>query len=170
MEATIRTRLLILSDTNGEDFSCSNRPHQRVDVVLHCGDLTDGTKLDEFRTSITMLESVDAPLKLVIAGNHDFTMDIDAFEAKLAEAVPSLEPELVAREYGTLGLARQLFEDARNEGIVFLDEGTHHIPLTNGAVLKLYAGPYTPALGLGVFNTTRIRVANSISNKEPISS
>ena len=147
MAAKIRTRLLILSDTHGEDFSSGNRPHQRSDVALHCGDLTDGSKLEEFQSSIKMLKSIDAPLKLVIAGNHDFTMDIAAFEAKLAEVVPPLEPEIVAREYGTLGQARQLFEDARSEGIVFLDEGTHRFTLENGAMLKVYASPYTPALG-----------------------
>ncbi|OAL19734.1 hypothetical protein AYO20_11588 [Fonsecaea nubica] len=44
-----------------------------------------------------------APLKLVIAGNHDFTMDIiAAFEAKLAEASQSLDPGVMARKYGTM--------------------------------------------------------------------
>lgn len=94
-----------------------------------------------------MLKSIDAPLKLVIAGNHEFTMDIAAFEAKLAEVVPPLEPEIVAREYGTSGQARQLLEDARSEGIIFLDKGTYCFPLENAAMLKVYASPYTPALG-----------------------
>ncbi|KIW76778.1 hypothetical protein Z517_09222 [Fonsecaea pedrosoi CBS 271.37] len=48
-----------------------------------------------------------APLKLVIARNHDFTMDITAFEARLAEARQPLHPEIVAREYGTIGQASQ---------------------------------------------------------------
>ena len=147
MAEKVQTRLLILSDTHGEDFSSEDRPRPRVDVALHCGDLTDGSKLDEFRTSIEMLKKIDAPLKLVIAGNHDFTMDITAFEAKLAEASQPLEPETVAREYGTLGQARQLFDDAKSEGIVLLDEGTHHFVLENGAMLKVFASPYTPALG-----------------------
>ncbi|OAP62463.1 hypothetical protein AYL99_04666 [Fonsecaea erecta] len=147
MPEKIRTRLLVLSDTHGKDFGSEDRPPQRVDVALHCGDLTDGSKLDEFRNSIEMLKKLDAPLKLVIAGNHDFTMDIAAFEAKLAEASQPLEPEIVAREYGSLGQARQLFEDARSEGIVFLDEGTHYFTLEHGALLKVYASPYTPAFG-----------------------
>ncbi|KIW19753.1 hypothetical protein PV08_00327 [Exophiala spinifera] len=147
MAATIPTRLLILSDTHGVDFSPEDRPQQYADVAIHCGDLSDGSELDEFRTAIQTLKSINAPLKLVIAGNHDFTMDIAAFQGKLAEAATPLEPELVAREYGTPGQARQLFEDAKNDGIVFLDEGTHHFALQNGAKLKVYASPYTPALG-----------------------
>jgi predicted phosphohydrolase len=147
MVPKVRTRLLIISDTHGENFSSENSPDQRVDVALHCGDLTDGSKLEEFHSALEMLKSIDAPLKLVIAGNHDFTMDIDAFQAKVAEAVPHLNPRLVTREYGTSGQARQLFDDARNEGIVFLDEGTHHFTLKNGAMLEIYASPHTPSLG-----------------------
>ncbi|KAK7897794.1 hypothetical protein LTR67_004424 [Exophiala xenobiotica] len=147
MATTFQTRLLIISDTHGADFTPENRPYQRADVALHCGDLTDGSKLDEFRTTLKMLESIDAPLKLIIAGNHDFTMDSAAFEAKVAEVVPPLDPELVAREYGVLGQARQLFDDAKTRGIVFLDEGTNRFRLENGAILTIYASPYTPSLG-----------------------
>ncbi|KIW55083.1 hypothetical protein PV05_07393 [Exophiala xenobiotica] len=106
-----------MSDTHGADFSPENRPYQHADVALHCGDLTDGSKLVEFRSTLNMLHSIEAPLKLVIAGNHDFTMDIAACESKVAEAIPPLEPEFVAREYGILGQARQLFDDARHGGI-----------------------------------------------------
>ena len=106
MAPKVQTRLLIMSDTHGADFSSENRPYQRADVALRCGDLTDGSKLEEFLSTLKMLKIIDAPLKLVIAGNHDFTMDIAAFEAKVAEAVPPLEPELVARKYGTLGTSK----------------------------------------------------------------
>lgn len=58
-----------------------------------------------------------------------------------------MDPKLVAREYGYPGEARQLFEDAKGEGIVFLDEGTYRFKLDNGAALTVYASPYTPALG-----------------------
>ncbi|KIV85780.1 hypothetical protein PV11_01438 [Exophiala sideris] len=147
MAPTVQTRLLIMSDTHGVGFSSENRPLQYADVALHCGDLTDGSKLEEFHTTLNMLKMIKAPLKLVIAGNHDFTMDHAAFESKVADAVPALEPELVAREYGRIGQARQLFDDAKDAGIVFLDEGTHRFTLKNGAMLTIYASPFTPSLG-----------------------
>ena len=90
---------------------------------------------------------IQAPLKLVIAGNHDFTMDVPAFRQKIAQAWTPLEPELVRRVYGNYGEARQLFEDARSAGIILLDEGTHHFNLENGGTLAVYASPYTPLLG-----------------------
>lgn len=119
------------------NFGPEDMPLQRADIAIHCGDLTDGSKLEEFRT----------PLKLAIAGNHDFTMDIPAFKKIVAEATPPLDPELVAKEFGIPGEARQLFEEAKDAGIMLLDEGTHRFTHENGALLTVYASPYTPALG-----------------------
>jgi len=147
MDSKIKTRLLVLSDTHGMAFSPADKPLQRADVAIHCGDLTDGSQLEEFRTTLQLLKDLDAPLKLVIAGNHDFSMDIDAFEQKLAETTPRLDPELVAKAYGAPGEARQQFEEARDSGITFLDEGMHHFTLQNGALLTVYASPFTPAFG-----------------------
>src|SRR5437016_10163799 len=146
MDSKIKTRFLIISDTHGMGFTPADKPLQRADVAIHCGDLTDGSKLSEFGTAIQLLKDIDAPIKLVIVGNHDFTMDIPTFEKKVAEAIPPLDPELVAKEYGAPGEARRSFEAVTGEGIIFLDEGTHTFTLENGAVLTVYASPYTPAL------------------------
>ena len=142
----VKTRFLILSDTHGTEFQSENKPTQHTDVAIHCGDLTEESKLDEFRASIRLLQAIDAPLKLVIAGNHDFTMDIPAFRKKVAEAQPPLDPDLVKKEYGDYGEARQILEDARAAGVIFLDEGSHRFILGNGALLTVYASPYTPSL------------------------
>ena len=142
----IQTRLLIISDTHGFNFK-DDQPHPSADVAIHCGDLTDGSKLAEFHNAVKLLKGFDAPLKLAIAGNHDFTMDLTAFEKKVAEATPALDPELVAMEYGIPGEARQIFEEAKGAGITLLDEGSHCFRLGNGASLKVYASPYTPSMG-----------------------
>ena len=147
MIPSIKTRFLIVSDTHGMNFSPEDRPMQHVDVAIHCGDLTDGSRLEEFRTTIQLMKDIDAPLKLVIAGNHDLSLDIPAFERKVAEAQPPLESILVVREYGAAGEARRLLEDAKERGIIFLDEGIHSFVLENGALLTVYASPYTPSLG-----------------------
>lgn len=143
----IKTRFLIISDTHGMDFRPEDKPVKHADVAIHCGDLTDGSKLEEFRTAIRLLKDIDAPLKVVIAGNHDFTMDVSAFEKKVAEVTPPLDPDLVVKEYGAVGEARQLFEEVKEAGFVFLDEGNHHLTLENGALLTVYASPWTPSLG-----------------------
>ncbi|KAL2810027.1 metallophosphoesterase domain-containing protein [Aspergillus granulosus] len=141
----VRTRFFIISDTHGHELSSKYDEH--ADVAIHCGDLTTESKIQEFRTAIDLIKSINAPLKLVIAGNHDFTMDIPMFQRKVREANPPLNPDLVRREYGDYGEVRKLFDEAKDNGIIFLDEGTHTFSLPNGTSLKVYASPYTPSLG-----------------------
>ncbi|KAK3501412.1 Metallo-dependent phosphatase-like protein [Neurospora crassa] len=141
---TTKTSFLILSDTHGKDHIMPKVP---VDVAIHCGDLTDESKLDEFRSSLELLKSIDAPLKLVIAGNHDFSLDETAFENLTAEATTKchVEPELIKKEYGDFGQARELCSNSEDESIIFLDEGIHSFRLQNGAALTVYASPFTPS-------------------------
>lgn len=141
----IKTRFLVFSDTHGLDRLPDSMSNQHADVAIHCGDLTTESKIEEYRASVRFLQAVNAPLKLVIAGNHDFTMDIPAFQQKVAEARPPLDPRLVEQVYGSYGEARCILTDAT--GITFLDEGTHLFRLQNGASLKVYASPHTPSLG-----------------------
>nr|POE59177.1 putative rhamnogalacturonate lyase c [Quercus suber] len=144
------TRLLIVSDTHGDEV-CTGLT-MPIDVVIHCGDLTEESKLEEFRTTIRTLTKLNAPLKLVIAGNHDFTLDTPIFKQKLKE-LSSPDDDLVESIYGKFGEARRLFdfEDAKAAGIVFLDEGTHCFELANGAVLTVFASPYTASVNEWAF-------------------
>ncbi|KAK5116574.1 hypothetical protein LTR85_009199 [Meristemomyces frigidus] len=146
MASQVNTQLLIISDTHGDELDLDAL--SAVDVAIHCGDLTEKSKMDEYRASLQLLKRIRAPLKLVIAGNHDFTLDTPMFEKKLADIEPPLDHQLVKKEYGDFGEARTLFktDKARASGIVFLDEGTHHFTLANGALLTVYASPYTPSL------------------------
>lgn len=147
---SIKTKVLIISDTHGLQFT-PRAPQLPVDVVIHCGDMTEHSKLSEFRDTIQLLESLQAHLKLVIAGNHDFSLDEDAFEQKIAEAKTiadeDLDDDLFEREYGKKGAALALLQEAKQKNIVFLREGTHEFRLDNGAVLRVYASPYTPNTG-----------------------
>lgn len=139
----IKTRFLIVSDTHGTEFNPDIKPRQYADVAIHCGDLTQHSKITEYQATIQLLKELNAPLKLVIAGNHDFTLDIPAFKKLINEAPDPLEPDLVRKEFGDYGEARQLLEQAKDSGIIFLEEGAHHFTLNNGASLTVYASPYT---------------------------
>lgn len=143
MASTIRTRFLIISDTHGEDLM--HKPTGDFDVAMHCGDLTEESKIDEFKTSLNIMLETKASLKLVIAGNHDFTMDIPRFKNKLTDHITATDAGLVKSTYGDFGEARALFETEATKaaGVVFLDEGNHSFQLANGASLSVYASPYT---------------------------
>ncbi|KAJ6037278.1 hypothetical protein N7540_001557 [Penicillium herquei] len=140
-----KTRFLVFSDTHGLDSLPDSVSDEYADVAVHCGDLTTGSRLDEYRASIRFLQAVNAPLKLVIPGNHDFTMDTPAFQRTISEARPPLDPKLVDQVYGHYGEARRILDDAT--GITVLDEGTYSFRLQDGASLTVYASPYTPSLG-----------------------
>jgi hypothetical protein len=146
---SIATRVLVLSDTHGEALQ---RPvTTSADVAIHCGDITEESKLDEFRAAISMLKAINAPVKLVIAGNHDFTLDDKAFTNTRQEISSTIDGPALKRAYGNLGEARALFdtEEVRAAGIMFLDEGIHRITLANGALMTVYASPCTPSKSSG---------------------
>ncbi|KAF5696181.1 metallophosphoesterase domain-containing protein [Fusarium mundagurra] len=146
MSPSVKTRILILSDTHGLRFEEDKKPLLPVDLVVHCGDLTEDSKLKSFRETIQLLKEIDAPTKIVIAGNHDFSLDDGVFKDKIAEASRVVQEDLtqsIKNEYGDYGEAKKLFAEA-DHGTIFLNEGTHEIHLQNGALIKVYASPYTP--------------------------
>ncbi|KAM3502908.1 hypothetical protein MY11210_008911 [Beauveria gryllotalpidicola] len=142
----VKTSIIILSDTHSMTLE-QRVPEQAADVCIHAGDLTEESKLEEFYTAITLLCTIKAPLKLVIAGNHDFTLDTQMFRKKIEAIQPPLEPDLVKKFYGEYEEAKLLLINAKEHGIHLLNEGTHDFELQNGARLRIYASPYTPSLG-----------------------
>ncbi|EKJ78712.1 hypothetical protein NXS19_012422 [Fusarium pseudograminearum] len=145
----VNTKILILSDTHALSFQPGAEPLEHFDMAIHCGDLTNDSKLRDYKATIRLLEQINAPIKVAIAGNHDFTLDDRVYEQKIEESCKASQEDISADikvEYGEYGEAKQLLLDAKDRGIIFLhEEGTHRIRLDNGAQLKLYVSPYTPS-------------------------
>lgn len=139
----VPTRFIIISDTHGLD-ALQGLVGQSADVVIHCGDMTRGSELHEYEASIRLLKRINAPTKLVIAGNHDVTLDLPFYRKELAYLQHDEDIAMAKRKYGHLGEARKLFD--QEAGIFLLDEGNHSFVLANGALLKVYASPYTPSV------------------------
>lgn len=155
METTnILTRFLVISDTHNFDFddsdgSCQLRhPLPRADVVLHCGDLTQVGGLSMYKKALKMLGSIDAELKLVIAGNHDLSLDGEYWQTHLYEGGEDDDPEddddPLEHSHAMNIMKGPLAAEAR---VTYLEEGVHAFTLTNGARFSLYASPYTPEFG-----------------------
>ncbi|MBK5656749.1 MAG: metallophosphoesterase, partial [Rhizobium sp.] len=68
-------RLLILSDTHSKWPYTPANPAPKADVFIHCRDLTQAGGLASFKRTIADIKTIDAPLKLIIAGNHDLDLD-----------------------------------------------------------------------------------------------
>ncbi|KAF1944208.1 ser/Thr protein phosphatase family protein [Clathrospora elynae] len=149
LPAYVKTRFLIISDTHSaspwqnttNEDAAFRPPLPKADVLLHCGDLTMIGHLTEYEKTLEMLEKIEADLKLVIAGNHDISLDEEYYDRKgqymhrwngYDQALP-----MKAREMWT-------GDKAKRAGVTYLEEGAHRFTLRNGALLRVYASPYQP--------------------------
>lgn len=143
----IKTRILILSDTHSalpNNLSTKHpfdHPFPQADVAVHCGDLTSTGKLQEHANAVTLLRSLPAPLKIVIPGNHDLTLD-----KTYCATHPLLYDWRQPHTSEDLAQARDMYTNkaATDAGILYMEEGTHTFRLPNGAEFTVYASPYTP--------------------------
>lgn len=88
MESTVKTRVIIISDTHGAPLSKKGgkgkplyppfkAPLPAADLLIHCGDLTNSDLIERYEDALDMLKEINAPVKLVIAGNRDLSLDKD---------------------------------------------------------------------------------------------
>lgn len=134
---TVKTRILIISDTHSTPLQPTTSPNPfrqplpSADILIHCGDLTMKGLTSEYHKTLDLLAFIDAPIKLVIAGNHDRTLDKTWME-KHQNHLWDGESFEEAREFwfGEKGRASR-------EGVVMLEEGVHEVPLKNGGVLTV---------------------------------
>ena len=146
-QLSIPTNFLVLSDTHNFQFDNNSGesihfklPTPKIDVVLHCGDLTQFGGVSSFKKALKMLEDIGAELKLVIAGNHDLELDRTFWEAQC-------DDEGILEDPNDHVLAVQIMTGplASEAGVTFLNEGTYSFTLKNGAKFTIYVSPYTPA-------------------------
>lgn len=144
----IPTRILVLSDTHSALPDPVSRPDLRfshelpeADVAIHCGDLTSCGKLHEHERAIALLKSLPAPIKIVIPGNHDMTLD-SVYLQQNRYLHGWNRPHNVSDAQDAVALYNS--HEAKEAGILYIVEGLHSFSLPNGAKLTLYASAYTP--------------------------
>ncbi|KAK5122586.1 hypothetical protein LTR85_003849 [Meristemomyces frigidus] len=153
--ASSQTTFLVMSDTHNfemdtADEGCPLRqPMPKVDILLHCGDLTQIGGISAYKKAVRLLGAFDAELKLVIAGNHDLSLDGKFWRGNLdEEAGDELEEHQQAVDVLTGPLTKA-------NGITYLTEGLHKFTLKSGATFTIYASPYQPEFGDWAFGYKR---------------
>ena len=139
MVKMIKTRLCVISDThtNTPMFESSTEfayrePLPKADVLLHAGDLTMTGLVSEYQITLDVLKKAEAELKIVIAGNHDITLDESFYNECGSWMFHEGKPE-------NLSKVREMWTgwDAKQAGIIYLEEGTRTFILKNGATLTV---------------------------------
>lgn len=130
---TVKTRICIISDTHSQSpYPADDASHRfreplpKADILLHCGDLTYTGDINEHEQTLAVVQNVEAEFKLVIAGNHDLTLDQPFYKKHWRRWHGRIQDVERARDLWT-------GEAARQAGIVYLEEGVRTFELKNGA-------------------------------------
>src|SRR5271168_671757 len=124
---TIPSRVMIISDTHEHSFDGTTMP--QVDVLIHTGDMTNFGELDSLRESVKMMGTIEAELKLVIAGNHDISLD-------KTRRVENMSDEEYSK-YHEAALEIMTGPLAKEAGVTYVQEGTYTFTLRNGATFRV---------------------------------
>lgn len=169
---TTKTRLCLISDTHtyppNPPLSTSTAyryPLPKADILLHAGDITKVGYRHEHEAMLAMLKEADAEIKIVIAGNHDITLDEEYYahvgvlrhrwRVGYTEDIPKQGQGQSQSQSQSDGKgapedpkeikALYTHPSTRAAGIHYLEEGlyTFTLPSTK-ARFTIYASPYTP--------------------------
>lgn len=139
MVKMIKTRLCVISDTHtatpmpvSSAEYAYREPLPKADVLLHAGDLTTTGLVSEYQVMLDVLKKAEAELKIVIAGNHDITLDESFYNGCGSWMFHGGKAE-------NLSKVREMWTgwDAKQAGIIYLEEGTRTFVLKNGATLTV---------------------------------
>ena len=119
-------------------------PLPSANILLHAGDLTIRSLRHEHITMLHMLKAADAELKLVIAGNHDVSLDKDYYHSDFGfihrrgqdNNNPNEQPDAIRALYTS--------DEAKKAGIIYLEEEMRTFTLSTGAKFTVYSSPYQP--------------------------
>ena len=98
-----------------------------------------------------LLLTLDAPIKIVIAGNHDLALDInyskDHSKSKEIKHRSLDKRDWYKKNIRTHDDVLAIINGSESKGVYYIQEGVHDFTLKNGAKLRLYASPWTPTFG-----------------------
>ncbi|OJD36326.1 ser thr protein phosphatase family protein [Diplodia corticola] len=139
-----RTRFVCISDTHNQTPKLP-----KGDVLIHAGDLTNQGSISELRKTVTWLEKADFEAKIVVAGNHDVTLDEPFYHQHGASFHNQLPQDS--------GACIQLLKSSAT--ITYLQHEARTIQLTDPAGpctrFNVFGSPYSPECGLWGFQYNR---------------
>ncbi|KAE9379743.1 Metallo-dependent phosphatase, partial [Stipitochalara longipes BDJ] len=139
-----KTRFVCVSDTHNSTPNGSFKL-PKGDVLIHAGDLTNQGSFSELKKTIKWIEEADFEAKIVIAGNHDITLDSD-FYNQYGSYFHNQNPQDPAK-------CQELLEQAPS--ILWLKHEHAVIDLVSPSgphtTFKIFGSPFSPAHGMWAF-------------------
>ncbi|KAI7289931.1 hypothetical protein KC340_g17561, partial [Hortaea werneckii] len=138
-----KIRIVCISDTHnkapGEGYTLPEG-----DILIHAGDLTNQGSLSEIQKAVSWLSSSQQTssfkTKIVIAGNHDLSLDPDYNPFKHASGWKVAPPPTEIAECRRLLTA--------NDAFIYLQHTSQVIDIPEKAIsLKIFGSPYSPDRG-----------------------
>jgi predicted phosphodiesterase len=125
------------SDSHSMHATLGSDLFSPADVFIHTGDLTQHGTKEELQSAISWLASLPYKHKVVIAGNHDISLDKDCtYRSAMARRAGS---------YATPEEADVLIASMREHNITYLSPAQPSTQLSVGdCTLSLYGLPFSP--------------------------
>ncbi|KAI9843331.1 MAG: hypothetical protein M1837_006457 [Sclerophora amabilis] len=140
-----RTRIVCVSDTHSASPLDGGFTLPKGDVLIHAGDLTNQGTFSELEKTVGWIDAADFECKIVIAGNHDITLDGDFYSQHGARFHNQCLQDSTA--------CGELLSNSKT--IKYLNHESSVIRLTSPAgpqtTFKVFGSPYSPACGLWAF-------------------
>ncbi|KAG1906607.1 Metallo-dependent phosphatase-like protein [Suillus fuscotomentosus] len=144
------TRFVCISDTHSHTFHIP-----AGDVLLHAGDLSSWGSLSQLIVTVEWLKSLDHPVKIMVAGNHDLCLD-----EMWAQPIYGLPPEEVQQ-------ARTYVRSQTAAGLHYIEHEPFRFMSSSGRQWKIYGSPAAPLYALGSFQYETPDEARVIYNRIP---
>lgn len=136
-----RVRFVCISDTHNQTLRLP-----KGDVLIHAGDLTNQGSFSELSKTVHWLEKTDFEAKIIVAGNHDVTLDED-FYAEYGSYFHNQSPQAVSDCINLL---------TSSPSITYLNHESATIELAKHPNLRtsftVFGSPYSPRVGMWAFN------------------
>ncbi|KAJ4418658.1 hypothetical protein N0V82_005449 [Gnomoniopsis sp. IMI 355080] len=140
-----RVRFVCISDTHNQTLKLP-----KGDVLIHAGDLTNQGSLSELSKAVQWLEKADFEAKIVIAGNHDVTLD-ERFYAEYGSYLHNQSPQSPEECLKVL---------EASQTITYLNHSLATIELNKHSALRtsftVFGSPYSPRNGMWAFGYDKI--------------
>ncbi|KAI5290981.1 hypothetical protein KEM54_006808 [Ascosphaera aggregata] len=153
--STQRIRIVCISDTHNASPKHGAFELPSGDILIHAGDLTNqGTYAELAEVVDWMAEAGESyQAKLVIAGNHDLTLDREYYDKtgyKINHRNPQNADECIAL----------MQETASQRGVTYLQHASHDITLkftvedgtSRRSSIKVFGSPWIPSCGPWAFS------------------